>query len=199
MSKGPTRKMVVKMTVLMVLLVFVAFGTVLGQLVNIQFINGDYYQEKAINQQLRTSTINAARGTIYDCNMKAMVTSGTVWTVVLSPADIDSDEKLNKIADGLAPILGIDRAVIMEKGQNKKSQFQIIARKVEKPVFDAISTFVVDNDIGNAVVMIEDSKRYYSYGDLGASIIGFTGTDNQGLQGIEAAYDNVLQGVPARW
>lgn len=117
---------------------------------------------------------------------------------MLSPADIDSDEKLNKIADGLAPILGIDRAVIMEKGQNKKSQFQIIARKVEKPVFDAISTFVVDNDIGNAVVMIEDSKRYYSYGDLGASIIGFTGTDNQGLQGIEAAYDNVLQGVPGK-
>lgn len=198
MSKGPTRKMVVKMTVLMVLMVFVAFGTVLGQLVNIQFINGDYYQEKAINQQLRTSTINAARGTIYDCNMKAMVTSGTVWTVVLSPADIDSEEKLNKIADGLAPILGIDRATIIQKGQNKKSQFQIIARKVEKPVFDAISTFVVDNEIGNAVVMIEDSKRYYSYGDLGASIIGFTGTDNQGLQGIEAAYDNVLQGVPGK-
>ena len=74
MSKGPTRKMVVKMTVLMVLLVFVAFGTVLGQLVNIQFINGDYYQEKAINQQLRTSTINAARGTIYDLSLIHILT-----------------------------------------------------------------------------------------------------------------------------
>lgn len=194
MAKGPSKRMVTRMKILMVCLVFVFTGALLGQLASLQLVNSEEYQNKAIAQQLRTTTINPKRGTIYDSNMKVLAQSATVWTVALAPANIKDDAQLQTIAEGLSSILDVDQETIIEKGQNKKSYYEIVKRKVEKPQYDAITQFLDDNDIKAGVDMYEDSKRYYPYNDEASSVIGFTGTDNDGLYGLESMYDEYLQG-----
>ncbi len=198
MAKGPSKRMVTRMKILMVCLVFVFTGALLGQLASLQLVNSEEYQNKAIAQQLRTTTINPKRGTIYDSNMKVLAQSATVWTVALAPANIKDDAQLQTIAEGLSSILDVDQETIIEKGQNKKSYYEIVKRKVEKPQYDAITQFLTDNGIKAGVDMYEDSKRYYPYNDEASSVIGFTGTDNDGLYGLESMYDEYLQGVPGK-
>lgn len=154
----------------------------------------------AIQQQLKDTKINAQRGTIYDCNMKPLAQSATVWTVVLEPLYLKKDAQKELIADGLSKILEQDspkrdalKKEILEKA-NRKSYYVIIKRKIESDIKDEILEFKKKNRINSGVRLIEDSKRYYPYGDFASSIIGFVGTDGQGLYGLENYYDKYLTG-----
>ena len=119
-----------------------------------------------------------------------------VWTVFISPADIEDDEERETICSGLSEILGVDRETIYQKSQ-KSNYYEVIARKIDKDKADEVRQFVTDTGVG-AVHLIEDTKRSYPYGNFASTVIGFTGDDNQGLYGIEAEYDEELSGTPGR-
>ncbi len=196
MAKGTTIRMWRRTVFVLLALIFIGFGAVICSLVRLQLIEGESLQTRAVDQQLKNTSISAQRGTIYDCNMKPLAQSATVWKVVLEPAFI-TDKNRDKIATGLAQILGMDKAEIVKRS-NKKTYYDILKGKVETDVKDEILKFKSDNNIGNGIRLIEDYKRYYPYGAFAASVLGFTGSDNQGLYGVENEYDSYLTGVPGK-
>lgn len=141
--------------------------------------------------------INAKRGTIYDRNMKPLAQSATVWNVVLEPAYINTEEKKHTICSGLSKILSIEEEKLTELA-NKKSCYTIVQKKVDSEVKDAVIEFKTKNKISSGIRLIEDYKRYYPCGKFAAPLLGFTGSDSQGLAGIEAYYEKILKGQPGR-
>ncbi len=196
MAKKPGNTMRIRMLFMVIMMTVVCFGVLIWRLFQIQVVDAELYQQRALAQQMRTTTIRANRGKIYDRNGKELARSGTVWTVYLSPADITGEE-LPKIADGLSEILGVDRQLIMDRGANKKSYYQIIKQRIEKEEADRVLAFISEHKI-KGVNLEEDTKRYYPYGDFAAQLLGFTGSENQGAYGLEAYYDSVLSGTPGR-
>lgn len=188
-------RMKIRMNIVLGVMVLLGFGVLVGRLYQLQFIDGEKYQTLALKQQLRPTAIPAQRGTIYDRNMKTLAASATAWTVTISPAELQSDEELEKIADFLSPLLDVPREKIIERGQKKNSYYEIIKQKVEDQAADAITQFVLDNRIG-CINLIEDSKRYYPYGSLASTVLGFTTAENKGAYGLESYYEKILSGTP---
>lgn len=141
MAKSPGNEMRIKMLIVAACITIMGGGILIYQLFTLQFTESEKYKQRAIAQQLRTTPISAERGTIYDTNGKVLAQSATVWTVFISPADI-SETELPIIADGLSEILDVDRELIMQRGSNKRSYYQIIKQKIEKPVADEVLAFV---------------------------------------------------------
>jgi stage V sporulation protein D (sporulation-specific penicillin-binding protein) len=178
-------------------ILFVAgFAVLICRLVKLQIVDGSYYASKEMKQQLSTTVISPVRGTIYDRNMVPLAQSATVWDVMASPSSITSEAMRNSIADNLSKILSLDRPTVYNM-LKKNTSYQVITKKIEKPVADAMSKYINDKKIG-CLWLADDSKRYYPNGDFASQLLGFTGTDNQGLNGIEAQYDSVLKGVSGR-
>lgn len=196
MAKGTTIRMWHRTIFLLAVLIVVGFGAIIFSLVNLQLIQGESLHTRAVDNQMMDTSISAQRGTIYDCNMKKLAVSATVWKVVLEPASIQ-DKDRDKIATGLAKILGMDKADILKRSY-KKNYYDVLKGKVETDIKNEIVKFKDDNGIGNGINLIEDFKRYYPYGTFAASVLGFTGTDGQGLGGVEAQYDSYLTGVPGK-
>lgn len=190
-----SRRMKIKMNIVLALLVLVGFGVLIGRLYQLQLVDGEMYQAKALKQQLRPTAISAQRGAIYDRNMKTLAASATVWTVTLSPAELKDADQLSKIADFLAPLLGVEREKIIERGQKTASYYEIIKQKVDDTTADAILRFCDENKI-NCVNLVEDSRRYYPYGSLASTVLGFTTSENKGAYGIESNYEKILAGTP---
>ena len=185
-----------RLLVVCLCIVVLGFGVVIYNLFGIQITKGDFYQQRAISQQLRTTPITANRGTIYDRNGNTLAVSATVWTVLFSPHDI-TDEEAVILADGMSEILGVDREFVIEKAKNKKNYYQIVKKKVEKDIADQVIAFAAEHNIAG-VSLQEDSKRYYPYGSLGSSVIGFVNEENQGAYGIESYYNSTLSGTPGK-
>ena len=197
MAKGSTVRTWHRTVLILVLLIAVGFGAVIFSLVKLQLVQGPELQKLAADQQLKDSTLSAKRGTIYDCNMKELAKSATVWDVVLRPAYIKDDKQRDVIATGLSQILGVSKDDII-KLSKKKNYYEKVKSKVESDVRDKVLKFKTDNHITSAVSLDENYKRYYPYGQFAATVLGFTGTDSQGLDGIEAEYDSQLTGTPGR-
>ncbi|MCI8501380.1 MAG: PASTA domain-containing protein [Oscillospiraceae bacterium] len=195
-AKGPTRKMRRRIFIVVVPAVAIAFCVLLGRIGMITIVDSDFYQGKASKQQLRDITINPKRGTIYDRNMTVLAQSATVWTVVISPGDISKDETREAVARGLSDILGLEYDDVYQKTL-KNNFYEVIQRKIESEKAEEIRAFVAEKKF-TCIYLFEDSKRYYPYNNFASSVIGFTGTDNQGLYGIEAYYDEYLGGEPGR-
>lgn len=173
------------------------FIIVAVRLFKLQIIDGAKLQKMAIDQQLKDTKISAQRGTIYDRNMKPLAQSATVWTVVLEPAYLKDDSERKVVASGLSKILDMDEEDLLEKAQ-KKSYYMVVKRKVDSETKDKIVEFKKNNKISSGVRLIEDHKRYYLYKNFLASVLGFTGTDGQGLAGLEEYYNDYLTGEAGR-
>ncbi len=195
MPAGPSNAMMKKMLFTVLAMTAVCFTILIGRLAYLQLIENERYQTKAIDQQMRETTIKAKRGSIFDRNMNVLAQSASVWEVSLNPTNI-SDDQREKIANKLAEILGVDAQQVIEKSK-KNTYYQLIKRRVERPEVDKIRQFVIDEEI-TGIVLNEDYKRYYPYGDFAASVLGFTGDDHQGLNGIEAYYEKYLKGTDGR-
>ena len=182
-------------------LVFVGFGWVVVNLVHWQVFRGEDLSQAALNQSLRSTTLSATRGTIYDATGKVLAQSASVWTVVLEPAyfkDYEDPETVRRtVAQGLSQILDMDEEEVYEKTQGN-SYFVYLKRRVETDVRDEINEFLENNKISAGVRLIEDYKRYYPYGTVASTVLGFTGTDGQGLEGLEMQYDTELRGTAGR-
>lgn len=199
MAKGTTVRMWHRTILILIALIVVGFGAIIFSLVRWQIVQGADLQQRAVTQQLQNTSISAQRGTIYDCNMKVLAQSATVWTVVLEPAYITKDKTRDTIADGLSQILSMDKSKILTLlNSNKKSCYTILKRQVETDIKDKILEFKEKNEISSGVRLIEDYKRYYPYHDFAASVLGFTSIDNNGLAGLELQYNKELSGVAGK-
>ena len=196
--KGPTEQMKRRTLLLMAVCGIVAFIVLAFQLFKIQIIEHDKYEADALSQQIGTTSSIAERGTIYDTNMKALAMSSEVYTVFIDPKAItERNEDINLIADELNELLDVDRAEVISKMENKDSQYAVVARKVDPDIVEKIKTFKNVNNI-TTVHFEKDYKRYYPYGSLACHVVGFTGSDGTGLQGVEYEYNSVLSGAEGR-
>ena len=200
MAKGTTEKIRRKALVLTAVLVLAGFGAAAGSLFNWQILRGEEMRALAMEQSLRSTTLPSMRGTIYDATgTKVLAQSASVWTVVLEPAYLAEDEGLRRtVAAGLAPILGMDEAELYEKTGDYSSYYTILKRKIETDIRDQIVEFKERNKITDGIRLIDDYKRYYPYGTVASNILGFTGSDNTGLEGLELYYDSELSGSTGR-
>lgn len=206
MSIKPTKLMWKRMITVVLIITLSMFCVIGYKLTDIMIVKGDFYKEKASEQQLYDTETTALRGDIYDCNMQLLATSATVWNVYVTPNDFksafDNDaDKIAaakaKIAEGLSKILDLEKQDI-EEDLDKKSSYVIIKRNIEKELADEVRKFISENSFGDVIGLDESSKRYYPNDSLASSVIGFVGDDNQGLYGLELSYDTELTGTPGR-
>ena len=189
-----------KRTVLITsILIFLGFGVVVLNLVRWQIIRGEELKASAVDQSLQSTVLTPMRGTIYDATgQKVLAQSASVWTVAIEPNYIDTEDGDDvKIATCLSEILGLNYDDVLEK-THQQSYFVYVKRKVETELRDEINAAIDEMEIGRGIILQEDYKRYYPYGTTASTVLGFTGTDNQGLAGIETEYDEVLSGTAGR-
>lgn len=197
MAKGPTKPMYNRMLALAVILIIGGFSVLLVRLFIIQIIHYKEYQKKAIEQQTRNITIAPKRGTIFDRNGKALAVSASAYMVYIAPASIKDEAQKTEIINGLTEVLQADKDKIT-KACNKSSFYEVVARRIEKPLADKVRELIQEKKLYKCVAVAEDPKRYYPFGNFASHVIGFTGIDNQGLAGLEQYYDKYLKGVPGR-
>ena len=188
--------------VLMLIMGILMFVLLFFRLYDLQITRHEELQGKAVSQQTRRTVVTASRGTIYDASGNILAISASAETIILSPLEIDQavNSKTtpvswtkDSLAAGLAEILGKDAASIRKRMENTESQYEVIQLRAEEDVAAKVRTYVDENDIVG-VHLVADSKRYYPYGSLAAQVIGFVGTENTGLYGLEAYYEEELEG-----
>ena len=180
---------------LLILLTFSIVGSLLFviRIAWIQFIDGDKLSQMALIQQSMDRAISPKRGTIYDATGKnILAVSSTVNTITVNPNNIAKENK-EKVARALANIFNLEYEKVLKK-VSKNSSIETIAKRVEKNKSDELRIWMSDNNIEIGINIDEDTKRYYPYNSLASQVIGFCGYDNQGLDGIEAIYEEELQG-----
>ncbi len=163
------------------------------RLVIIQIVEGKTWYTKATNQLHVSRTITANRGTIYDSSGKIILAqSSSVQSVSVNPLNILKENK-EKVAKAFSEIFELDYEKVLKK-VNRNSSIETIVKRVDKDKADKLRIWMQENNIFSGINIDEDTKRYYPYSTLASHIIGFIGSDNQGLDGIEAKYDEVLTG-----
>lgn len=178
----------------MLLIVFIIFVTLTVKVGWIQFVQGSELQAGAYMQQTLDRSINPKRGTIYDSTGKTVLAvSSTVQTITVNPTNIPKQDK-EKVANALANIFELDYETVLKK-VSKKSSIETIAKKVENNKANELRTWMEQNNISIGINIDEDTKRYYPYNNLASHVIGFCGSDNQGLDGVEVKFDGILKGT----
>ncbi len=194
-AKMATKVLKTRTLLLSVVLGIVTFVVLLCRLYYLQIIQHEALQEKAVAQQTRSSTITASRGTIYDATGETLAVSATAETIFISPHEITENEcDKDLIATKLGEILNVDAEKIRKKEEKVESYYQEVKKKAEQDEADAVRAFINENDI-SGIYLVPDSKRYYPFGSLAAQVIGFVSSDNVGLYGIEALYEEELEGT----
>ena len=165
-----------------------------GRVSYIQFAQGADLQKQAYEQQVQERSINAKRGVMYDSTEKyTLAISGAVSTVTVNPTNIAQNDK-EKVARALTDIFNLDYDTVLKK-VSKRSSIETIVKKVDEEQADKLREWLIENNIAAGVNIDEDTKRYYPYSNLASQIIGFCGSDNQGIDGIEAKFDKILSGT----
>lgn len=177
--------------------VLVVLGLLMIRIGWLQLGRGEELKTLALRQQSLDRNINPKRGIIYDATGKnILAVSSTVETVTVNPMNIKTEEK-EKVAKAFSDIFEMDYETVLKKVK-KRSSIETIARKVEKEKTDQLRIWLKENQVTTGINIDEDTKRYYPYNSLASHIIGFTGSDNQGLDGIEAKYEQELKGSNGR-
>ena len=177
---------------------FAVFIVLAVRLYRIQITENSYYENRALQSQLSQTTLTASRGSIFDTNGKILAMSAGVENVFISPFEIDRDgQDAGFIADKLSEILGVPRDPIITMASKTSSQYQIVKRGVENDEAERVRSFIKDYNI-MGVYLEPATKRYYPNNSLASQILGFVGTENVGLDGIERQYDNALTGTNGR-
>ena len=188
---------------LILLVTIIIFVLLICRIGFLQFVQGNYLKEQAYKQQAINQIISPKRGNIYDSTGKALAISAQVDTITINPSKFkkDSDEETatyqETVAKGLSEIFGLDYNETLEK-VSSDSQVETIAKKVEQDKVDELTTWMEENKISVGINIDEDTKRYYPYSNVASNVIGFCGSDNQGLSGIESKWDSVLTGTPGK-
>ncbi|MBQ7088673.1 MAG: PASTA domain-containing protein [Clostridia bacterium] len=218
-TRTPTRQMRVRARIMVMLVVFVFFLANVVKLFQLQIIEGEDWQKRAVSQQLSDTVVSAKRGPIYDADMELLAVSANVWKIIMSPKNlpacnwknlqgVDEDQELSddeglalirkRVATDLSEMFVLDYDKLYEQTGKVYSQYVVIQSKVEYKEKEAFVKWAQDNGLTKAFYIITDYKRYYPENSLASTVLGFTGTDNVGLEGLEAKYNSVLAGTPGR-
>ena len=181
---------------LIFLIVAVCLVVRIGYIQFFQTHDGVSLKELASRQQTVNEVISPKRGSIYDTNGKALAVSASVDTISINPKKI-KDENKEKVATALSDIFELDYEDTLNKVKSESSVVTI-AKKVEQDKVSQLQKWMSDNKLTAGININEDTKRYYPYGSLASHVIGFTGTDGQGLYGIESKWQSTLQGVSGK-
>ena len=180
---------------------FLSFAAyLLTNLFKLQYFSYDYYKNKVYEQVTTSSSLKATRGTIYDSAMNVLATTQTKWRVFVSSRDIKTAEKLNGknyselIAKGLSDILGLDYNSLLKKITNTNVLDVTIKKIANEEEYERLLGFIKENNLHNLIFTEAQSSRYYPAGTLAAHVLGFCGSDNQGLYGLEYYYEKLLRG-----
>ena len=191
------------------LIFFLILLLLIGRLAWLQIVQGSDLKEAMYDQLITSRVISAKRGTIYDTNGKALARSAQVDTVTINPQSIkvsDKSEELaeiktkalkEKVAKAFSDIFDLDYNETLEKVSSTNS-VETIVKKVENDKIAELKKWMEDNEVYAGINIDEDTKRYYPYDNLASNLIGFCGTDNQGLEGLEAWWDSILTGTPGK-
>lgn len=202
---GANQKLRRRTVWLLVIILALGFGAVITRLAFLQLVQGEELQRRAIEQQLADTPISAKRGTIYDTNGKILAQSASVWRVVMAPAYFDEgsdgDDQRAFVAKRLSEILGLDEKELLE--DTKLNTYYVsVKRRIESEEKEQI--LKLQDEIyekyrkSGVISLLDDYKRYYPYSDLASCVIGFTGSEDQGLWGVEYQYEDYLAGTPGR-
>ncbi len=180
---------------MMICLGILSFCAVAGMLVKLMLIDHDKYEEKAIRNQTRTTSVTASRGTIYDRNMNVLAASSSVENIFLDPLELEQNKvDVDALSNALARILDLDASWIKEQAADVKYRYKMLKRRQEQDICDQVREYISANKI-IGVHLEPDSMRYYPYGTLAAQLLGFTNTENVGSEGLESYYNSYLEGT----
>ncbi len=200
-KRGTSARLWHRSIILLVIIIVLGFGVVAGRLLYLQTYMSEELQQKAVEQQLADTSISAKRGNIYDRNGNILAQSVSVWNIVIAPANLNNDKERQIVARGLSEILDVDKNEIYEKTK-QKNYYTIIKKKVDTEIKDKVTEFASkindENDISGVISSIEDYNRFYTHDNFAADVLGFVGSDGQGLYGIEYEYDEYLNGKSGR-
>lgn len=188
-----------KRILIMAVVIIFLMTTTVARVFYLTIVRGEELSEKAETQQLKDTEITAMRGTIYDSNGNVLAQSASVWNVFIDPLNI-KDKQRDLIVDKFANLFGYDADEKKEfyDRTTHQNHYELVEKKVENNIKEKLSKFVSKNELGGCIGTEQTTKRYYPYGTLASSVIGFTGADDQGLSGIEAYYDEQLTGTNGR-
>lgn len=182
--------------ILILLLVFRIFW--------LQFIDGDSLKEQAYKQITANRVLSPKRGTIYDSTGKALAVSSEVDTISINPSlisvknDTDGTNALKeKVARALADTFDLNYDEVLVKVTSTNS-VETIAKKVDSDKVAELEQWMKENKCYSGINIDADTKRSYPYNNLASNLIGFCGSDNNGLAGLEYYWDDTLTGTPGR-
>ena len=183
--------------VFIIIFIFILMLVLLGRIGYLQFVEGNFLQTKATSQQTLTETISAKRGTIYDATGQVLAISYDTDKVYINPSEIEKDSDKELIAQGISSILDIDSAELTVKLNESKKRL-LVASDVEKETIDKLKEWKNNLKIKTGISIESSTSRYYPSHNLASTVIGFVGTDNQGLYGIENSWDSFLSGTSGK-
>ena len=200
-EKGPAQRLRQRTAILTLLILVLGFGAAVLRLTYLTTIQSSELQESAVDLQLADTTVSAKRGTIYDANGNVLAESASVWQVVMSPVNFKNDKQRQAAAKGLSEIFDLEYNDVLDDTK-QQSHYVVVKRRIEsderEKVLELIDTLKKDYSCSGVIQLLDDYKRYYPKNSLASSVIGFTGSDDQGLEGIEYEYDSYLSGTPGR-
>jgi len=187
-----------------IIFVFVLFLFLLIRIGYLQSIKSSYLKEMAYKQLITTRIISTKRGTIYDSLGNQLAMSSEVDTISINPSKfvVENDENKTKelkekVAKALSEILELNYEEVLEKVNSERS-VETIVKKVEEDKVNKLKDWMKENEMYAGINIDSDTKRSYPYNNLASNLIGFCGSDNQGLEGIEFYWDSVLSGNPRK-
>ena len=193
-TSPPDRTMLRRALFLFTVCGILAFIVLAGQLFRLQILRHTELESAALAQQLRRTALPAGRGTIYDRQGRVLAMSATTYTVYISPAELvmyGEDPEL--IARELGGILSVEPDRILDLCADRRSWYKTVARQVGEETASTIRAFKAEQDI-QSVKLEPGTRRYYPFSDLAAHVIGFVGTENTGLSGVEFTENESLTG-----
>ena len=200
-EKGPAQRLRQRTAILILLILVLGFGAAVLRLTYLTTIQSSELQESAVDLQLADTTVSAKRGTIYDANGNVLAESASVWQVVMSPVNFKNDKQRQAAAKGLSEIFDLEYNDVLDDTK-QQSHYVVVKRRIEsderEKILQLIDTLKKDYSCSGVIQLLDDYKRYYPKNSLASSVIGFTGSDDQGLEGIEYEYDSYLSGTPGR-
>ena len=189
-----------KRAVALIVAIVLFSGYLLWNIFYLGFFRYSYYIEKTYDQITTSTHLTANRGAIYDSSMNILATSSTSWRLFVSSKDIKTKEKNDGIdytkiiSEGLCNIINTTPSVISEKIKSTNTLDITLKKSINNEQYEQVVDFIRKEKLENLVFLESLSERYYPGNTLMAHVLGFTGSDSQGLYGLEYYYDEYLRG-----
>ena len=199
MARKKDRKLQDRAYIAMILTLVLGFGIGVFGMINTGLIHGEENRRKAELEQLSDTVVAARRGTIYDSNMNILAQSTDAWKIFVNPKEIPDEATAKRAASSLSSILELDYDDVLADCLKKERKYIVLKSKVDFKTKQLIEKLRDENKGYNRFLGIEDDvTRFYPYDNFASTVIGFTGSSDKGMSGLESAYNTKLTGLTGR-